>query len=94
MVADEQNGAAAGGAEARGNDVSMRLIDQAEATARDTFAALRAAAQAQDLSEVMRIQGDFLREQTNRSLQHAREMGELILQYGRNAVTPGKGSEK
>ncbi|RDE05456.1 phasin family protein [Sphingomonas aracearum] len=96
-MADDQNDAtstattAAEQAMERGNAVSMRLLDQAEVTARETFAALRAAARAKDVTEVMKIQSDFLREQSTRNMQHAREMSELILQYGRDAVTPFTG---
>ena len=73
-----QNGAAIG----------SRLIDQAEANAQQAFAAMRAAAQARDLAEVMKIQGDFLRQQGTRSMDQAREIGELIMRFGREAVAP------
>nr|WP_171007502.1 phasin family protein [Sphingomonas sp. 3P27F8] len=72
--------------------VGLKMIDQAEANAREAFAAMRAAAVAKDLSDVMKIQGDFLREQSNRSMAHAREVGELIMQFGRDAVGTMKGS--
>ena len=55
---------------------------------------------AKDLSEVMRIQGDYLREQGSRSMAQAREIGELIMQFGRDAVgavtryAPRKGGAK
>jgi hypothetical protein len=49
---------------------------------------MRAAAAAKDLSEVMKIQGEFLREQGSRSMTNAREIGELIMQFGREAVAP------
>lgn len=76
-----------------GSTVSMKLIDQAESNARDAFAALRAAAAAKDLSEVMKVQGDYLREQGSRSMSQAREIGELIMQIGREAVQPLKGKD-
>lgn len=66
--------------------IGLKVIDQAETNAREAFAAMRAAAGAKDLSEVMKIQGDFLREQGNRSMTQAREVGELIMQFGRDAV--------
>ena len=56
----------------------------------EAFAAMRAAAQAKDLSEVMKIQGDYLREQGRRSMDQAREIGELIMRFGRDAVQPLK----
>ncbi len=69
-----------------GSTVTLRMLDQAEANAREAFAAMREAASARDLSEVMRIQTEFLREQGNRSISQAREIGELIVQFGRDAI--------
>jgi len=80
---------------AEGNKtIGLKMIDQAEANAREAFLAMRAAAGAKDLSEVMKIQGDYLREQGNRSMTQAREIGELIMQFGRDAVGPLKGGVK
>ena len=97
-MADDQNNTgtatnAAQDAMEQGNAVRLRLIDQAEATTRDTFAALRAAAQAKDVGEVMKIQSDYLRAQTERNMQNAREMGELILRFGREATAPFTGNK-
>ena len=72
--------------------IGLRLIDQAEQNAKQAFAAMRAAAGANDLSEVMRIQGEYLREQGQRNMAQAREVGELIMQFGRDAVSPLRGS--
>ena len=81
--------AASGGA-----NVSMKMIDQAEENAREAFNAMRAAAKAKDLSEVMKVQGDYLREQSSRSMAQAREISELIAQFGRNAIAPlGRGGK-
>ncbi len=78
---------AAGSAMAdQGSQLGLRILSQAEANTQEAFRAMRAAAQANDLSEVMRIQSDYLREQGNRSLAQAREVGELIAAFGRNAV--------
>jgi len=71
-----------------GSQMSLKVIDQAEANAREAFAALRAAAGAKDLAEVIKVQGDYLRDQSNRSIAQAREIGELIAQFGRDAVAP------
>ncbi|NJR78956.1 phasin family protein [Sphingomonas corticis] len=71
--------------------IGVKMIDQAETNTHEAFAAMRAAAQAKDLSEVMKIQGDYLREQGRRSMDQAREIGELIMQFGRDAVQPLKG---
>lgn len=72
--------------------VSLRLIDQAEQNMREAFTAMRAAAGAGDLSEVMKIQGEYMREQSQRNMTQAREIGELILRFGREAVAPLRGS--
>lgn len=71
-----------------GSTIGVRMIDQAETNAREAFTAMRDAAQAKDLTEVMRIQSDYLREQGQRSMSQAREIGELIMQFGRDAVAP------
>ena len=41
----------------------------------------------------MRIQTDFLREQGNRSMAQAREIGEMIVQFGRDAVGVARGQK-
>jgi phasin family protein len=73
--------------------VGLKMLDQAEANAREAFNAMRAAASAKDLSEVMKIQGDFLRDQGSRSMGQAREISELILQFGRDAVGAVRGEK-
>ncbi|MHA6722517.1 phasin family protein [Sphingomonas sp. RS2018] len=75
-----------------GSQVGIKVLDQAEANAREAFAAMRAAAQAKDLAEVMKIQGDYLREQGSRSMAQAREIGELIVQFGKDSTAPFRGS--
>ena len=67
------------------------MIDQAEQNAHQAFAAMRKAAQATDLSGVMQVQGEYLREQSQRSMAQAREIGELIVQFGRDAVSTMRG---
>ena len=74
---------------AEGNSsVGLKMIDQAERNMHEAFAAMRNAARAKDISEVMKIQADFLREQGARSMEQARELGQLIVEVGREAVTP------
>ncbi len=73
-----------------GSTIGMKMIDQAEQNAREAFAAMREAAKAKDLADVMKIQGDYLREQGSRGVAQAREIGELIVQFGRDAVAPLK----
>ena len=77
-----------------GATIGTKMIDQAEQNAREAFTAMREAANAKDISDVMRIQGDYLREQGQRSMSQAREIGELIMQFGRDAVAPLRGGEK
>jgi len=76
------------------SSLGVAMIDQAQANAQEAFTAMRAAAQAKDLSDVMRIQGDYLREQSQRSMNQAREIGELIMKFGRDAVAPMQGGGK
>ncbi len=69
-----------------GSTIGVKLIEQAETNTREAFAAMRAAAAAKDIGDVMRIQSEFLRDQGNRSMAQAREVGELIMQFGRDAT--------
>ena len=68
--------------------IGLKIIEQAERNSHQAFEAMREAAKAKDLSDVMRIQGEYLREQSQRSMNQAREIGELIMQFGRDAVSP------
>lgn len=70
--------------------IGLKVIEQAEQNSHQAFEAMREAAGAKDLAEVMRIQGNYLREQGQRSMNQAREIGELIMQFGRDAVAPLK----
>ena len=74
-----------------GATIGKAMIDQAEQNAREAFAAMREAASASDLTQVMKIQGDYLREQSQRSMSQAREIGEMIMKFGRDAVAPLRG---
>ncbi len=74
--------------------VSLKMIDQAEENAKGAFAAMRAAAGANDFGEVMKIQGDFLREQGERSMSQAREIGDLIAEFGKDAVASMRGDKE
>lgn len=69
-----------------GAALGIKMLDQAESNAREAFAAMRAAAQAKDVADVVRIQGEYLREQTNRSMSQAREIAEMITGFGRDAI--------
>jgi hypothetical protein len=74
----------------QGNAVSLKVIEHAETNTREAFAAMRAAAAAANPAEVAKIQGDYLRQQGARALAHAREIGDLIMQFGKDAVGTGK----
>ena len=74
-----------------GATIGKAMIDQAEQNAREAFAAMREAASASDLTQVVKIQGDYLREQSQRSMSQAREIGELIMKFGKDAVAPLQG---
>lgn len=68
--------------------VSMKMIDHAEQNTREAFAAMRAAAGATSIGDVLKVQGDFIREQGGRSMTHAREIGEMIAAFGKAVVAP------
>ena len=56
-----------------GTQLGMKMLDQAEQNTREAFNAMRAAAKARDLSEVMHVQGEYLREQESRE-EEARQL--------------------
>ncbi len=64
-----------------------KVIDHAEENARQAFTAMRSAAQAKSLSDLAKIQADFVKEQGARSLGQVKEVGELIAQFGKDAMT-------
>jgi hypothetical protein len=71
--------------------LSMKVIDHAEENTRQAFAALRAAAGANGLTDLMKVQSDYVRDQGTRSMAQVREIGELITQFGRQAMSPFSG---
>ncbi len=71
---------------ATGTALGTRLLDQAEANTREAFAAIRAATQAKDVSEVIKIQGDYVRDQGARAMTQAREISEMITGFGREMM--------
>jgi phasin family protein len=75
-------------AAANASEISALVIDHAESNTREAFAALRAAAKAGTVTDVLKVQGEFVRDQGARSLQQAREIGELIAKFGRDAIAP------
>ncbi len=71
--------------------INSKVIDQAETNAKEAFAALRAAAGAKSVNDIVKIQGKFVKEQSERSMAHVREVGELIAQFGRDAMEQIRG---
>lgn len=66
--------------------LSKKMIDHAEENTREAFAAMRAAAGSKSIQDVMQVQADFLKAQGTRSMAQAREIGETIMAFGKNAV--------
>jgi hypothetical protein len=64
----------------------VKMIDHAEENTRHAFEALRAAAKAGGVTEVLKVQSDYIRDQSSRSMAQAREVGELIANFGRSIV--------
>ncbi|MGL4542504.1 MAG: phasin family protein [Polymorphobacter sp.] len=73
--------------------VNLKVLDHAEKNATEAFNAMRAAASAENLKQVMEIQSNFIREQAGRSMEQAREVGELIASFGRAAIAPLTGKK-
>ena len=69
-----------------GSQLGLKMLDQAETNTREAFQAMRAAAQASDVSDVMRIQSEYMREQGGRAVSQAREISEMIAEFGRQAM--------
>ena len=69
-----------------GAQLGLKVLSQAETNTQEAFKAMRAAASASDVTEVMRIQAEYLRDQGQRSMSQAREIGELISSFGRSAL--------
>ncbi len=81
-------------AASQGSAFSLKMIEHAETNAREAFNAMRAAARSKDVAEVLKVQGEYLREQGARSLAHAREVSDMIAQFGRDAIAPLTGKKK
>ena len=78
-------GAAAGAAQ-NAASLNAKVIDHAEENVREAFKALRAAAGSQNVQDVLKAQTDYVKDQSARSLTQAREVGELIANFGRSAM--------
>ena len=82
-----------GAAQAMANTaaINAKVIDHAEANAREAFATMRKVANAKSVQDVIKAQGDFVKEQSARSAAHVREVGELIASFGRRALDTMRG---
>lgn len=64
--------------------LSSKIIDHAETNTREAFAALRAAAGLSSPADLFKLQGDYVRQQSERSIAQIKEIGEMITRFGRN----------
>jgi hypothetical protein len=85
-AATDQLKAAGGKAAETSQALNGKILDQAETNVREAFAALRAAAGAGSMGDVLKVQGDYVREQSARNMEQAKEIGEMIASFGRNAI--------
>lgn len=70
------------------SQMSLTMIEHAEQNTREAFAAMRAAARASSVTDLMRVQGEYVREQSSRSVEQARQIGDLITRFGREVMAP------
>lgn len=66
--------------------LNNKVIDHAEENTRAAFNAMRSAAAVKSVSDLAKIQADYVKEQTSRSMTQAKEVGDLIAQFGRDAM--------
>lgn len=85
-AATDQIKAAGGKAAETTQALNGKILDQAETNVREAFAALRAAASATSMGDILRVQGDYVREQGARNMAQAKEIGEMIANFGRSAI--------
>ena len=73
-------------AAANASALNNKVIDHAEANTHAAFAALRSAATVKSVQELAKVQADFVKEQGARSMAQVKEVGDLIAQFGRDAM--------
>lgn len=66
--------------------LNAKVIDHAEENTRAAFAAMRSAASVKSVQELTKIQTEFVKEQGARSMTQVREVGDMIAQFGRDAM--------
>lgn len=67
--------------------LNNKVIDHAEANTRAAFAAMRSAASVKSVTDLAKIQTDYVKEQGARSMTQVKEVGDLIAQFGRDAMS-------
>jgi hypothetical protein len=78
---------AAGKATANATALNTKVLDQAEENTRAAFTALRSAAGVKSVQELAQVQTEFMKEAAARSQAQIKEVGELIAQFGKDAMT-------
>ncbi|CAN5177387.1 hypothetical protein BH09PSE3_BH09PSE3_22420 [soil metagenome] len=66
--------------------LNTKVIDQVEENTRAAFSALRSAASVKSVQELAKIQGDFVKDAAVRAQSQIKEVGELIGQFGKDAL--------
>jgi hypothetical protein len=66
--------------------LNNKIIDHAEENTRAAFSAMRSAASVKSVQDLAKIQTDYVKEQGARSMTQVREVGDLIAQFGRDAM--------
>jgi hypothetical protein len=83
----------ASGAAKSTSKINLAVIDQVEANTQAAFAAMRAAASAASVGDVVKVQREYVKEQGQRSMAQAKEIGDMIAQFGRDAVAQMRGKK-
>ncbi len=73
--------------------LNAKIIDHAEANVREAFNALRHAANSKSITDVMTAQSTYVREQGERGMAQVKEIGELIANFGREAMKSVTGKD-
>jgi phasin family protein len=71
--------------------LNVAVIDHAESNTREAFAAMRQVAAAESVKDIVKIQTKFVRDQSERSVKQVRELGDMIAQFGREAMEQMRG---
>jgi phasin family protein len=66
--------------------LNAKVIDHVEQNTRAAFEALRTAASVKSVQELAQIQSEFVKGAAERSQAQIKEVGELIVQFGKDAM--------